>query len=395
MPQYPRVFKNEFGKVTVYRSVFVPTPNTPPRDIYKIRWKQGGGWREEKTSIEQKALDRAEELISSMKRLEELHSMVTKDKLAYYVTCEHLLEGKATLLEVVQDYVKKHQTAQEIQVANAVAAYQASMTARELSKAHVSTVSYRLQKFAKAHEGPLSAINVQKINAYLSKFRDLVSRRNERAVLSRFFTWCQMQGWVDSDTRHVVQKSDTIRKTGRKEPGIIKPDDMLRLLAAAKFSQPEVIPYLALGGFGGLRTEEIARLGTSNIDLERRLIFLSSEVTKTRRRRVVHMSDNLVLWLKNFWPEDGFFYNNHILMKRCRLCKRLGLKWPLNGLRHSYVSYAVELTRDAAHVAEQCGHSLTVLQNTYKSLATPEDAKRWFSIVPSDLDAFRPVQNPG
>lgn len=392
MPQYPHVFKNEFGKVTVYRSVFVPFPNTKPRDIYKIRWKQGEGWREEKMSNEEAALERAEHIANDLQRLAQLHARVDENKLAYYVTCEYLLEGKASLLDVVQDYVKRNFVAKQILVGDAVGNYLESMRARELSKSHVSTASFRLQRFAKVVSGPLNEVTVSTINDYLQQFPDLVSRRNERAVLSRFFSWCQLQGWVDSDRKHAVMRSDAVRSVAKKDPGILSPRNMTRLLAAAKYNCPELIPYLVLGGFCGMRRMEIGRLVASQVDLDRKILLLSSEITKTRRRRVVHMPENVVAWLKAFWPADGQFVPAQVDRLRANLCKALKLNWPTNCLRHSYVSYAVEHTRNAAHVAEQCGHSLTVLQNSYKSIATPEDAEKWFSIVPEDLETFRPVQ---
>ncbi len=390
MPQYPHVFKNDFGKVTVYRSVFVPFPNTKPRDIYKIRWKQGGGWREEKTSNEALALERAERIANDLQRLEQIHAQIDADKLAYYVTCEYLLEGKIGLLEVVQDYVKRNLVAQKIKLRDAVGNYLESLSTRELSKSHISTVSVRLQRFAREMPESLGSISVATINEYLRRFPDLVTRRNERAVLSRFFTWCQMQGWLDSDRSHAVARSDAVRRLPVRDPQIIPPKAMLRLLAGAKFNYPDLIPSLVLGGFCGMRRAEIGRLVGSQVDLDRKIIMLSSEVTKTRRRRVIHIPDNAVEWLKAFWPSDGLFIPAQMARRRGLLCKAVGVRIPKNALRHSYVSYAVELTRDAAHVAEQCGHSLTVLQNSYKNIATPDDAARWFSIVPSDLDAFRP-----
>ena len=53
-----------------------------------------------------------------------------------------------------------------------------------------------------------------------------------------------------------------------------------------------------------------------------------------------------------------------------------------NGARHSAITYKVASTGDVARVALDCGTSPTVIHSNYKGLATPEDAKAFFGIMP-------------
>ena len=58
--------------------------------------------------------------------------------------------------------------------------------------------------------------------------------------------------------------------------------------------------------------------------------------------------------------------------------------WSRNGLRHSFASYRYAATNDAATVAAELGHSTTaMLFNTYRELVLPEEAERYWRLLPS------------
>jgi integrase len=58
---------------------------------------------------------------------------------------------------------------------------------------------------------------------------------------------------------------------GDTETEIFTPQDMRRILDAAP---ADLIPFITLGAFAGLRAAEITRIERSAIDLERRLITI-------------------------------------------------------------------------------------------------------------------------
>ena len=68
---------------------------------------------------------------------------------------------------------------------------------------------------------------------------------------------------------------------------------------------------------------------------------------------------------------------------RCRSVA--GLKhWSQNGLRHSFASYRLAATSNAAAVAAELGHSTSqMLYSTYRELVLPEEAERYWRIVPA------------
>ena len=60
-----------------------------------------------------------------------------------------------------------------------------------------------------------------------------------------------------------------------------------RILKAAR---PELVPFIAIGAFAGLRHAEIKRLDWQEIDLERGFIEVKGAKAKTRQRRLVPIS---------------------------------------------------------------------------------------------------------
>jgi hypothetical protein len=51
--------------------------------------------------------------------------------------------------------------------------------------------------------------------------------------------------------------------------------------------------------------------------------------------------------------------------------------------RNSYISYGVAVTQDVQRVSLESGNSPKVIHKEYLELATEEDGKKWFRIVPA------------
>lgn len=54
--------------------------------------------------------------------------------------------------------------------------------------------------------------------------------------------------------------------------------------------------------------------------------------------------------------------------------------------RHSFISYRVAETQDAAKVALEAGNSPQMIFSNYREMVTPKEAKRWFSVKPSETN---------
>jgi hypothetical protein len=64
------------------------------------------------------------------------------------------------------------------------------------------------------------------------------------------------------------------------------------------------------------------------------------------------------------------------------LAKSLGISWPRNVLRHSFISYRIAIVKSAEQVALEAGNSSAIIFRHYRELTTVETAKEWFCIGP-------------
>jgi len=58
---------------------------------------------------------------------------------------------------------------------------------------------------------------------------------------------------------------------------------------------------------------------------------------------------------------------------------------PQHALRHSYATYRLAQTQDAAKTALELGNSPTMLFRNYRQLADETQASGWFAIAPTQL----------
>jgi integrase len=165
---------------------------------------------------------------------------------------------------------------------------------------------------------------------------------------------------------------------------VLTPEETERLLAAAS---PEIVAMIAIGAFAGLRPAEISRLDWKEIRLEHGYIEVTAAKSKTASRRLVKILPNLREWLQTANNRFGAVSppNTRNLTDAARI--RAGLdEWPSNALRHSYGSYHLAEFQDAAALALEMGHTTTaMLFIHYRAVVTPEDASRYWKIVPKQL----------
>ena len=141
---------------------------------------------------------------------------------------------------------------------------------------------------------------------------------------------------------------------------------------------------LAIGAFAGLREAEIKRLDWSEVDQRRGHVEVKSSKAKSARRRLIEIQPNLREWLR---PYVGMIAavvpaNARKKLDLVRKAAKLA-RWPNNGLRHSFASYRLAATHDAPRVSSELGHaSPQMLYSTYRELVLPEEAERFWKLVP-------------
>lgn len=243
---------------------------------------------------------------------------------------------------------------------------------------------------------------------------------HRRAMLHATFQF----GVVRKIVRENPASSVEQQKVKGDKVGILAPDQMRRLLeTATMLSDPGLLATFAIGGFAGVRPEEVARLTWGAIDLDHGQIDCGAEITKTAKHRYVKIEPALAAWLET--AMCVFAASNEVekmnvqgsnFRRRFDLARRLAgfdvsselfrlkpdshgcetatpeeLKaerarlepWPHDAFRHSYASYHLAVFEDAATLALQMGHQTTkMIFSNYRARVKKSDAVAWWKLLP-------------
>jgi integrase len=248
------------------------------------------------------------------------------------------------------------------------------------SDAYLKDLTTRLPHVKAALSGPIIQIFRPQIEAWLRSLSvSPRSRNNFRNVVVTLWRFAKQAGYLPRDRSTEADGLPRVKAIGGKIE-IFRPEDFARLIAAA---DEELVPFLAIGAFGGLRHAELLRLDLQEIRLDQGFVEVKAEKAKTAQRRLVPIQPNLAAWLAPYRGQAGrACIWAHIGRKASDLAEELGIQWPNNGLRHSYASYRLAQCQDAAKVALEMGNTPTMIFRHYRELVLPRDAAAWWNIVP-------------
>ena len=246
------------------------------------------------------------------------------------------------------------------------------------AKAHLIDLRRRLNRFAREFGTRLAAsISTKELDGWLHGLPVAPqTRANFRRVVHSFFAFCAARGYCAGNPVAGASKP----KVPPKTIGILTVEQSQALLEAC----PGVIlPAVAIGLFAGLRREEIARLDWRSIDLDRRFIGCRREVQDCPAQAGAGQRQSPCM-ARPFPSDLGAVMPPAITYRRkfLRALKAAGIEsWPANALRHSFASYRLADTQDAAKTALELGHTESrTLFRHYRELVTPEAAKAYCNL---------------
>lgn len=204
--------------------------------------------------------------------------------------------------------------------------------------------------------------------------------RNKRIDVRTFFRFCLGRGWLVTNPAAKLERVEL----PDAPPGILQVDECRAVVAAAG---PVVRPLVVLNLFCGLRPEECVQIVPENVHVERGFVEVTAAVAKSRKRRIVEVSENAKGWLKGaaFVPRSPKWYARQLPGLRREASKLLGraMPWPKNCLRHSFASYHLAMHGSAEKTALQMGHRSTeMLFRHYRELVTKEEGEKFWGIKP-------------
>jgi integrase len=259
---------------------------------------------------------------------------------------------------------------------------------------HVDDLRVRLSRFAEKFDGQMVAtITSGEIDDWLRSLDvSPVTRNNFRRLVVLMFNFAIGRGYTSSNPAEKTAKA----REPKAKPGILSVEQASALLSGAA---SEILPYVAIGLFAGLRRAEIERLDWSEIDFDSGHIEVTAEKSKSKvANRFITMQPNLREWLLphrklkgNVTPQDRFEFRR--LFEQARKDADID-EWPDNALRHSFASYHVAKFRDAKGLALEMGHADSgMLFNHYRALVRPSEAGRYWSIRPAAKANVVPIHS--
>ena len=323
-----------------------------------------------------------------------------------YVAVVRRLPEHVSLSEAVEFYLKRHpiglppKTVREV-----VDELITSKTSAGKSGVYIKDLTSRLGAFADSFQLRITSVTGKQIEEYIrglktlngneSQRRSLAGRtqNNIRRLVSTLFKFAIKRGYLPKDHDEISGVEKASVASGEIE--VFSPAELQKLFAACLTpvkergkwrTREEMIPYLAVAAFCGLRAAEIMRLDWSEIHLTgtERFVEIKAGNAKTASRRTVPITDNCAAWLERYAKTSGAVINLSRADKQLflYLAEKSGVPWKHNGLRHSFISYRLAVIKDVGQVSLEAGNSPGMVFKHYRQLVRESEAKAWFSIIP-------------
>ena len=380
-------------------------------DQFKVAYHAHGKRRRETFGSLAKAKARANEIAVQIERGErDVLQLTSADRAGYvaalnllqpigiplhaaieeYVAARAYLAGGESLLSAVKEHTRRHRHVAEKRVGDVVEEFLATKKRDGASQRYLKSLRCDLRRFAAAFQTNIGTVTSGLIVEWLKSLNvGPRARNNVRSSVVVLFHYARALGYLPKGQS--TEADDVPKATHRGGAiGILKPKELAGLLAEA---DEEARLYLALGAFTGIRTAELIRLEWGDINFERGHIIIGKEKAKTATRRLVPIQPNLMQWLRPYKGQTGRIFAGLHVPDRIIAFAKQHVKWPSNALRHSYASYRLAATKNAAQVALEMGNSPTMVFTNYREVGPDEtDAKVWFAIAPEKKRARKVVE---
>ncbi len=295
------------------------------------------------------------------------------------------IEVGATLRQVFDEWRAGRRAAPSGRVALSTAIHECLKDKRAAGRREVyaDALESALSHFARGRESmPLDLVTPQMIRDFAgehSKTAHTCATWHNR--LSALFSWAVRKGYASENP---VDRMEKI--TPEAQPvQILTVRQTAKALVWTKRNAPRCLAWLALALLAGLRPDEADKITWRDVNTEEGTVSLDATKTKTRTRRVVHLTPVALAWIQLAKSLEADLPIPPMTRRRYirRLRDALGFKdWPKKILRKTCASYMMASKQDAGKVADELGHSAGVLLRTYRALVSKKDSERWLKLIP-------------
>ena len=405
--RFPVIVKRGSSSVKIYRD------RKPTGTYYRVAYHLGGKRHRLHFNDLAKATSEAEAKASQLSRGDvDAMQLSGRDRLEYgrakdaakdftmpldavaieYSEARKLLDG-VPLVDAARFYARHHRRGVKRKaVPDAVREMIEEKRLSGVSDVYLADLRYRLGMFADSFQCDLVSLSPDDMRSFFERIQLApCSFNNFLRTLTTFCRFAQDRCWLSKEVD--LLSGVKRRKETRTPVEIFSPQEMAALLEHAT---PQIAPCFALGAFAGLRSEEILRLQWGDVTRRPGFVEVAAHKAKTSARRLVPITDNLARWLVPsgessnalVWQDTKAVFHK----ERRRVAEAAGVRWKQNALRHSFISYRLAEIQDVNRVALEAGNSPQMIFRHYRELATPEQARTWFTIAPEAAANVVPIR---
>ena len=270
--------------------------------------------------------------------------------------------------------------------------------ANEVSARHAESMNETLKKLElRFGEQLVSEIRSEEVRNWLLRLPLASKTRNKhRGYAAQIFNLAVDYGYSPINPVAKIKKFNERVSEENSEISILSAEQTERLFRAAK---PEVIPFLTLSFFAGIRRATLERLDWSDVRFEEKRVIVPAHKGKNQKRYQVNLSENAVEWLKPYVRPTGSLLvratatnrfskemgkPSEIATRRLILeaAENTGVSLPDNAGRHTFISMHVAHYESMDKTALEANTSPEKIKSNYLDLVTKEDAKRYWEIRP-------------
>jgi integrase len=262
-----------------------------------------------------------------------------------------------------------------VPVTQAVAECMAEKARGNLSPRYMRGFSSTIERFALGKEKTsIDEITPNQVEDFVNRLKASASRRSQLRDLRTLFSFALRRGYVRANIANLV----AMPQRDEMEPGILTAEQVEAVLRQTQAKNPEILCYVALVLFAGLRPEEARLFDGSMLKPDRKHIEVPAKISKTNRRRLVEVNETFLAWHDAGAKSKTGPWQDW----ETRKVREFVRPWPHDALRHSFVSYHSALYGEVA-TSTAAGHSISVMHRHYKAAVTRADAERFWAMRPN------------
>jgi integrase len=250
-------------------------------------------------------------------------------------------------------------------------------------------------------EKQLYRVGFKEVNLWIEGLKLSVwGKRDYLKTAKEFFEWCIFPNeWLTSNPCTRIK----LKTPHEKEVSILSVNETEQLFQAARKADKDLLRYVVLCAFVGLRPSEARKVKQEDVRLKTSDIRVHAG--KTGRFRYVRLEKGVARFLK--WKGPTFASNFDLRWNKLRADlgyrvwvpskKRVDGKqifysktmdesrpqWPHDVMRHTYCSYHLAAFENEALTAHLAGHDVKILRRHYRRPIPKSDGEKFWGIISS------------